>query len=650
VHRPPTEASRVLADNRRTYDRLIEIVRRHAERGDAERVLRSATLAANFGWCAPMGMLSDPELERLVVDAVGNGQRPVVDGRRSTGRVLHVLSEGYGVGGHTRLAWRWMSRDDRVSDVALTNQRQEIPSQLVETVQASGGQLHDLRPAHPDLLGRAVALRSLFDAVDLVVLHVHPYDAVALAAVNLPGTRPPVVLENHSDHAFWLGVGAADVVSNFRTFTRLSTELRGIEVDRLGLLPLPIDVPHSAGHPAELRQRLGIAADAVVAVSVTSAAKVAPTWGRGMAALLGRALAWSPRLTVVLVGFAASGEWAQLAARHPGRVLIIGPVGDPDPWYALADVYLDGYPTRAGTSVLEAALAGKPVLTIEDIPADTLAYTFQADSPGMAGRPRVRKPEQYVTALRRLVDDPGLRAREGALVQRAVEAAHCGKGWNAALEELYAQARNASACDIERHPGRITEGVYATMLAAFMDPKRPMTSFPVEGAARPLGELFDVALQADLFAVLNRELAPTLTVRTALGWEAEPAWTARLLSLAGEHRRLAVSLPFAASDDGSGSTSTALLTSILAGIGQTPDDCGTVAVEVHPPRDVHLSVAGELPCTTEALERLTLLVCSPLWTPLELSSDADDTPGELPRAMPRATLPGPRSASSVSFP
>ena len=612
MHRTPTEATAVVAAHRQTHDRLVEIVRRHAGRGDTERVLRSATLAASHAWWGPTGLLADPVLEGLVIDAVADGRPPVVDGGRRTGRVLHVLSEAYDVGGHTRLARRWISRDTgRVSSVALTNQLQAVPGDLAEVVRASGGRLHDLRAADPDLLPRARALRALFDDVDVVVLHVHPYDAVALAAVGLPGVRPPVVFENHTDHAFWLGVGVADVVSDFRS-NRLTTALRGVAPERVAVLPLPIDPPVSDADPVQLRRRLGIAPDAVVAVCVATTAKVAPTWGRGMAALVDRALSWSPRLTVVMVGAAATDEWTRLVARHPGRLLVVGAVPDPDPWYLLADVYLDSYPTRAGTSVLEAALVGKPVLTIVDLPATELTHVFQSDSPGMVGRPRVGTAQQYVTALRRLVDDPELRAREGSLVQDAVRAAHCGPAWDEALEAVYARARTAGPAD--RPARRTTDERYAAALAAFMDPHRPVRSLTMTEAAHPLGELYDELLRSDVFAATHRD-AGTLTVRVADGWEEHPGWTARLLALAGDHPRLGVSLPFVAGDDRAGSASTAVLVGLLAGIGQTPEDCGTVAVESRVPVGATLLVPEELACTEEQLDRLVTTLTSPLWSP-----------------------------------
>jgi glycosyltransferase involved in cell wall biosynthesis len=559
-----------------------------------------------------MGLLSDPALERLVIDAVRGDAGPTVDGARDARRVLHVLSEAYGTGGHTRLAWRWMTRDPRVSDVALTNHRGAVPEPLVEATRQQGAQLHDLRRTHPDLLSRAVALRTLMDGADLVVLHVHPNDAVALAAVNLPGRRPPVIYENHADHAFWLGLGGADLVCDLRpAASRLSRELRGFAAERVGMLPLPLETPPSSSTAAELRAQLGIQPDAVVAVTVSAEHKVAATWGRGMDQLLDRALAMAPRLTVVLAGPPPTGAWARLTRRYPKRVFAVGPVSDPGPYYAMADVYLDSYPTRAVTSVLEAALLGLPVLTIEDIPEDVHAHIFQADSPGMVGLPRVHTREQYTVALRRLVDDPELRAQQGAAARASVREAHDGDGWLAAMERLYAQARALPACSIEEALEAVEDPEYGAFLLGYT-PSQTQSPEP-SMAAGPLGELFDEGLQADLFAVFHRDLGPSLTVRAAAGWEDHPEWTTRLIELAGTHLRLAVSLPFAAGDDAQGTRSAALLTAFLESIGRTSEDCGDISVDTIAPRHAAPRVAGELPFVPESLEWLDGLLSSPCW-------------------------------------
>ena len=621
MHRPPDSASRVLRENRSRYGDLVDVVRRYAGEGDPERVLRAATLAANYAWRSPVGILADPALERLVVGSVRGPGRTEVDGSRDSGRVLHVLTEAYELGGHTRLAWRWIARDRRRSDVVLTNQHTEgVPPALRAVVAESGGSVHDLRSTSGDFVTRARALRILMDQADLVVQHVHPYDAVALAAANLPGPRPPVIYENHAEHTYWLGLGSADLVSDYHAFSQqVSRGLRGVRPDRLGLLPIPLEEVAGPTPRDEVRKRMNLRPDTVVGVTVASAHKISPMWGRGMSKLLDRALTWCPQLTVVLVGTPDAGEWARLAARYRGRVFPLGPVPDAEPFYAAADIYLDSYPSRSGTSVLEAALHGLPVLNLADLDASHgYAQLYQADSPGMTTNPRATGQEQYVTMLKALVNDPQLRAERGATVRSAVQQAHTGGAWVRSMEALYAKARTVPVSDLDEFGDGVVDTAYGSMLLGYMGAAQ--ASPDVATAIGVLGEQLETRLQADVFAISNRERGPSLSVRISAGWEADHAWTSRLLALAGAHPRLAVSLPFAAGDDAQGSRTTAVLEALLAGLGSTLADCGDISVDSTAPRSTGPSVSGELPLVAEALDWLEVLASSPSWEPLTRSA------------------------------
>jgi hypothetical protein len=627
IHRPKPEAVQVLDANRRNHELLVEVARQHADRGDAERVLRSAMVAANYAWLAPTGLLSDIRLERAVVHAVRGTGTVTVDGGRDRGRVLHVLSEAYGIGGHTRQATRWIKRDPRTSDVVLTNQLGEVPEALREVVRTAGGELHDLRSTTSGLLDRARALRRHMDRADLVVLTVHPYDSVVLAAVNLPGVRPPVLYANHADLGFWLGVAGTDLVCDLRPEARrLDESLRGVPAERIGVLPLPVDELASQ-EGDRLRRELGIRPDAVVAVTVADDWKVAATWGRGMHQLLDDVLHWTPQLTAVLVGVSLDDDWARLRKRHPGRFLSVGKVPDPAPYLALADMYLESYPTRAGTTPLEAAMVGLPVLALADLPEDDPVRLFQTSSPGLAGNAVATSAGEFTRAVRRLAADPDRRRAAGAEVRAAVLDVHDGPGWLAALETVYAQARAMPAVDVDDLADSPTDDRYGAMLLSALG--------TVAGSPDPralagcLGDLFDNALHADVFAATSRTGDPSFRVRVVQGWAEHPEWTCRLLELSSTHPRLVVSLPLVPGDDARGGRTEALLLDLLARIGRTADDCGDVRVESTAPPTSGLQLAAELPATDMALHRLDELLSSPLWTP----ADPDPDPSAAERAV-----------------
>jgi hypothetical protein len=625
VPRPSQRTATVLAENRRHYELVVEMARRYAEQGDVEHVLRAGLLAANYAWTVPVGLLSDLRLERTVVHAVRGSGTVTVDGGRRTGRVLHVLSEAYSVGGHTRLAWRWMARDPRTSDVVLTNQHGPVPERLVESVRASGGELFDLRATPSPLLDRARGLRELMDRADVVVLHVHPYDVVALAAVNLPGSRPPVVYENHADLTFWLGVAGADLLCDLRSAAHgLDIGLRGVPAERIAVLPMPIEaLPSSAGEG--LRRQLGIRPDSVVAVTVSADWKMAPSWGRaGMHRVVDRLLHWCPQLSVVLVGASPNADWGRLAKRYPGRVFPVGRVPDPAPYFDLADIYLDSYPMRSCTSALEGAVLGLPVAALADLPVTHAAYGFQAASPGLDGLPVATSAEKLAVAVRRLALDAGARRERGLEARDAVLSQHDGPGWLEAAEALYERAHAVPAIDVDDLGESPTDEAYGAMLLE-IGGAAPVTHDPRQFTG-PLGDLFDPTMEMDLLAALLRGEGSSIQVRIAPTWQDRTAWTTRLLAIAAEYSRLTLSLPFLPDDDAQGTRSVARLTELLAAVGQTTEDCGDIRLETTMPSRGALSLNGELSLTDDALDRLQALLASPLWEPEEVSAEPEREP------------------------
>jgi hypothetical protein len=598
------------AQNRARYDDVVDLVRSYARRGDVERVLLTGALAGNLAWHAPVGLLADPDLERTVLEAVGAGG-VLVDRGRTGGRVLHVLTEGYQTGGHTRLARRWIERDPRQSDIALTMQVNPLPEGLRAAADGSGGRLYDLRTAFPTFVARAEALRRLMNQADVVVLHTHPFDTIALAAANLPGPRPPIVVENHADHTYWLGLGAADVVVNLRTAADLvCQERRGIAADRLVRLPLPIDTAAPTTSRKAVRRELGLRPSQVAAVTVAAEYKTRPIWGEGFDAVLGRALTHCPDLVVFLVGVEAEGAWQTLQSTFPGRVRPMGVVPDVGPLYPGMDVYLDSYPISSGTSILEAGATGLPLLGLHS--HERYGDVYQSDAPGLErlGHAAADLPA-YLDALRELVDDPGIRRERAEATRREITAAHAGATWSEALERVYEQAHRAEQANLDQYPPPPTDLDYAAALLPLTQ-YRDATPDPL-ALAWPLGTALDARTRFDVSLATHPERMKRLSVRIAHGWESNPAWTMRLTGLAKQHPLLSVSLPFVPGDDARGTRSIRTLEPVLAANGDTLADCGDLSLDLRAPKVVGPAVDSELPVDPGALELLELMLTTPYW-------------------------------------
>jgi hypothetical protein len=114
-------------------------------------------------------------------------------------------------------------------------------------------------------------LGRLVDAADAVVLHVHPFDAVAPLALADREGRPPVLLVHHADHCFWLSPRVPDlVVSTRRAAAGTAVERRGVAPERSAVLPVPADAPAALPDRARARRELGLPPEARVLVAMAS--------------------------------------------------------------------------------------------------------------------------------------------------------------------------------------------------------------------------------------------------------------------------------------------------------------------------------------------------------------------------------------------
>jgi hypothetical protein len=349
------------------------------------------------------------------------------------------------MGGHTRLAWRWIEGDDgRVHSVAVTRQAYEpMPDSLLEAVRARGGRIERIDRAAPGIIRRAAALQALAAQADLVVLHTHPFDVVpsiALAGLDRSGARPPTILLNHADHLFWIGLSSSDLVLHLRSSgARLSFARRGLSPDRSGILPVPLSRAPQPVRREDARRALGYSSGEVLAVSIASGYKFGSTEGGSMLPLLEQAMERCPDLRVLAVGPGDRAEWQAAAKRVAGRIVSFGNRDDLAAIYGSADIYLDSYPFSSLTSMLEAGQQRIPLLAYSDAGPDADVLGF--DDPATEGLAvRARSPAEYVSALEQLVDDPAARLERGRQIAGAIATSHEGQGWRDHLERAYARA------------------------------------------------------------------------------------------------------------------------------------------------------------------------------------------------------------------
>lgn len=456
------------------FEQLVREAEYFQERGALRKSVACAAIAAHYACARHPGIFASPRLERVLLDAgdqLAAVERPSAPAE-SPRRVLHVLTQAYDTGGHTRTVWRWIAQDvRRVHSVVLTEQGDlAVPSRLETAVQRSGGGLHRIDRPSTDAIGRAGRLASIAAAADRVILHAHSRDVVPVIAFARPETRPPVILLNKSDHVFWLGVGISDVVAHMRDAgAHLAGTRRGVEQHRSGLIPIPLTPIDRERTRRDAKHLLGLDPDSVVLLTIATAYKYEreqrPDFVEAVLSILQR----HSKTVLVAIGPQLSGSWEKASKETGGRVRALGHRADTATFYESADIYLDSFPFASNTSLLEAGSYGVPLVGFS--PHGAAVDVLKAGAPGLADMTSAGDVDTYRAVIDRLIENPDERERLGERTRLRIRDTHVGEAWLRHVEETYALA------------GRVG----------------PVRHLPAEIPAQPEGEL-DTAVAALLSA------------------------------------------------------------------------------------------------------------------------------------------------------
>ena len=535
-----------IAESRRLLARVEAAAERFARAGEAEDAVSACVVGAHATLFRHPGVYASERLERVLRE-IGCHLEPLPARDRPAlpARVLHVATETYAVGGHTRAILRWIDRDrGRTHDVVTTAQRTVMPEALVAATGATGGAVKRLDPG-AGWLERAHLLRRLSADADVVVLHCHYRDPLPTVAFASAGARPPVITFNHADHQFWLGASVTDVLLNVRDIP--AHGMRGVPAERIAMAPLPIFGGDGHTRPeratpaerdrarADVLPGLGWPPDATVLLTVGNPSKFAGPSGTRLDELVEPVLAELPGARLLAIGAAGVPELESLAHRHPGRVAVLGPVVGLAPVFRAADVYLESRPGGGGTTTAEAAAHGLPCLSMA--PSEIESQVL-CTAPGY-GNDIAGSADAYRDELLALAGDPRRRAERGERARAAVTATDA--GWEPALERTYALAASLGPVDADEHGAVPEEQTEMHVLTDFFQEATAAHHPPadLDGAVAALELAAATPAIRGLFQTLSGpDSVPVLDRQFAIAFAAPPTDADALAAVIDEFRRL----------------------------------------------------------------------------------------------------------------
>ena len=310
-------------------------------------------------------------------------------------KTLHVATELYPVGGHTRILARWAGRDSTASHaVVLTRQPRPVPEFFRRAIIDSGGTIVQLPLSQP-MMSSAGALRELASGFDRVFLHSHPHDPVPIVAFALPG-GPPVAMFNHAHFSFALGSTVSDLIVNtFESFRRISEQARfARRTACLSTVSGLASVTSDHIDKAKAKAALGLDPSRAVLLAMAADPYFRPIPGYDFYRTARRLLDRNPTVQLIVVGPDHNSSWVPADLRRETRCRFEGSVLDPIPYFQAADVSLESFPMPSLGVTLEGVAQGEAFPVPVYGPSESILRVSQRPILNYHYRPR--DEEDYV--------------------------------------------------------------------------------------------------------------------------------------------------------------------------------------------------------------------------------------------------------------
>ncbi|MDD2733190.1 MAG: hypothetical protein PHF56_04565 [Desulfuromonadaceae bacterium] len=405
-----------------------------------------AQVAADLAFNRHPGIFVSSELEGLLGEIARhlpsscssashvNNPKPSVKGKP---RILHVATNTYGTGGHTRLIERFAgnSSENYEHFLVTTAQRGPLPERLRRAFCTAGNNWLDLSTPGSDLLSRGMTLRGMSrEIADVIFLHIHPFDVVPAVAFGIPG-GPPVVILNHADHLFWVGASIADVVADIRLAGQQLT-LNRRQIPTTKILPIPLaDGRETVSIQERLaaRERLGIDSDAIVLLTIATPYKYTPLGEYNFFTTITDILMHHQNTILLACGPDNSGVWKEASELVNGRIRAFGGQSNLADFHAAADIYLDPFPFASLTSLLETSLYAVPAVGMANqaSPIFTDGSIIAGD-----GWTHASTNEEYTALVGELITDSEIRIAQGKRLMEQTVARHLLPEWGKYLNDL----------------------------------------------------------------------------------------------------------------------------------------------------------------------------------------------------------------------
>lgn len=361
-----------IVDNYKYINEIKKIIFQEKDLYEKINLIHYLAVFANTIVC---GEYCDPDLERELYKISNSLTFEAKKDREEKNAILHVMTEAYETGGHTRVVENLVKTDIKHRHFLIfTNPNSIVPFWLRECVEKSGGKIFFVQGGN--FFEKSANLFKESLPFTKIILHIHNYDVVPILAYANKAWKASIYFLNHSDHLFWIGAGIADLVLNLTEYAqKISIKRRNIKNNLLlyGPPQQQLEVITDQNYKSALKEKLGISKDQQVITSMASDWRYTNTKEYDFPKFVLDILEQCPNVIYIIIGaIGQSSKWSLLADNK--RVVFPGTISknDVSAVFSITDLYVDSFYHSSGGCLVDAFLYGLPVLSLNADRVDAL--------------------------------------------------------------------------------------------------------------------------------------------------------------------------------------------------------------------------------------------------------------------------------------
>jgi len=421
-----------VAGNKKYLDVSLSIAAKMVKDKEYEAAANYAGTLANFAWQNCTGYYANWQLEGILND-IGQHVEEIGYKAKSgnTGgklNVLHIATELYNSGGHTKLLLNWVKNDiSNNSRILVTRQTiKELPEKNIKSCGLDMSYFISLEEK-ANILDKATELRKIANGYDCIILHTHPDDVIAVMALSSTNL-PPVAFLNHADHIFWIGASVSDLVLQIRAVNIKIDEVRRKLTNQF-FLPIPVPDDTVETEYVQVRKELSVDENTILLLSTGTEYKFVPTPQYNFFKHVIEVLDKHKNAVLYIAGVSADSALATEYAHK--QIVYLGEINDLYRYETACDIYLEGYPVPSFTALLQAGKKGKPVQLMYD-PLPVVAF-FDDHTPGF----KYPTQDKWEAELELMISDTTHREKLKGQQQEYFKTFYMNESWQTRLHEMY---------------------------------------------------------------------------------------------------------------------------------------------------------------------------------------------------------------------